>query len=101
MPASISEIIANFVAFINEHGGAGDSWYVGIASDPRDRLVRTHGVQEDVDIWLFRGAPTVTAARGVLYYFVNEFGVDGGHPDDGTDEGPFVYLYKKAVTTRP
>jgi len=41
------DIIKNFKAHIKKGGGRYSDWYVGIATDPRDRLFNDHGVAEE------------------------------------------------------
>ena len=43
-------IISEIKAFMAKWGGRYIDWYVGIVSDPRQRLFNDHGVNEKIDI---------------------------------------------------
>lgn len=89
-------IINEIVTFINENGDKANSWYTGIASDPKKRL-EEHGVKGG---WIYREAASVEAARLIEAYLVDKVGLDGG--GGGGDAGSrFVYAYKKKPHTTP
>jgi hypothetical protein len=100
MAQSKDQIIAEIDAYIRKGGGAYRSWYVGIASDPRERLFSDHGVKEKSDYWIYREATSATVARAVEEYFLKVKGTDGG-PGGGDSGTRFVYAYKKAYHTNP
>lgn len=92
--------IANeIIKHANEEGSHKANWYVGIASEPRDRLFDGHNVQEK-SWWIFRDAKTDTSARKIEKYLIDSFGFDGGGGGGGYTT-KFVYAYRKTHTTNP
>jgi hypothetical protein len=94
------EIINEIDAHIKERGGGYPAWYVGVASDARDRLFSDHKVKEKGDSWIFRRASFSAVAREIEDYFVNALGTDGG-AGRGVVFLDMVYAYKKAPHTDP
>lgn len=101
MATSTQDIISILVAFMHEHGGPDESWYVGLACDPRVALFEIHGVREETDHWLFKGAFTVYAARRVHDQIRSHLGTDGSPIGSGDHDATHVYAYQKAPHTRP
>jgi hypothetical protein len=100
MMASEIEIKQQVKTHIDSQGGAYSSWYVGIASDRRDRLFNGHGVLEKGDGWIFRTSMSAEEAQRVERYFIDEIGTDGG-PGGGDTNTTAVYAYKKNGHTNP
>ena len=94
------EIISDLDAHIKDSGGGYPAWYVGIASDARDRLFSDHKVKEEGDSWIFRQASFSAVAREIQDYFVNTLGTGGG-AGRGVVFTDMVYAYKKAPHTDP
>ncbi|MHC4709065.1 MAG: hypothetical protein ACYTA3_01200 [Planctomycetota bacterium] len=94
------EIINDLDAYIRDGGGGYSAWYVGIASDARDRLFSDHKVKEKGDLWILRRASFSAVAREIQDYFVNTLGTDGG-AGRGVVLIDMVYAYKKASHTNP
>ena len=89
---TISKIIREINDYMVSWGGNYRDWYVGIASNPRDRLFNDHNVNEKTDAWIYRDAGTSSAARQVETYFLN-LGCQGGSGgDDYTTR--YAYAYK-------
>ncbi|PIQ92489.1 MAG: hypothetical protein COV70_00475 [Parcubacteria group bacterium CG11_big_fil_rev_8_21_14_0_20_39_22] len=86
-------------AYIQNNGGAYSDWYVGIASDPKERLFTDHNVSEKGGAWIYREAESSSAAREVEEYFINTLGTDGGS-GGGDYSTKSVYAYKKTSTTK-
>ena len=74
-------------------------WYVGIASDVKDRLFSDHNVSETEDIWAYKEADTDEIARSVEQHFLNTE-LDGG-PGGGDEGTRIVYVYLKSSRTKP
>lgn len=100
MAKNKQEIIDEFKAHIDREGGPYDTWYVGISSDARERLLRGHKVREKGNWWIYEEANSNQAAREVEDYFVNTLGTDGG-PGGGDETANMVYAYKKRSYTDP
>lgn len=80
--------------YIDKVGGLYNSWYVGIAEDPRERLFEEHNVDKDEDFWIYRECEDSDAARSVEDYFINVLGTDG-ETGGGDENTVYVYAYKK------
>jgi len=86
--------------YIVSNRGSYGGWYVGVTSDPRDRLFNGHGVIEKDDAWIFSIYSSDATARAAESYFLKTLGTDGG-PGGGNDPCKCVYAYKKASHTNP
>jgi len=93
------QIIVEISTYIRQEGGAKSAWYVGVASDPEDRLFNHHNVQEKSDSWIYRKAASFQVAREVERAYL-EGGYDG-RPGDGDESTAYVYAYRKSASTDP
>jgi hypothetical protein len=84
--------------YMRVNGGCYRDWYLGIASNPRERLFHGHNVREHGDAWILRDCGTHTAARAVEDHFLAQ-GCDGGD-GGGSIITRFVYAYRKTPHTR-
>jgi len=100
MAQSKQEIINDINAYIQKCGEGYRAWYVGISNDARDRLFKSHNVNENGDLWIYRQASSAQVAREIEDYFVNSLGADGG-TGGGDVTADKVYAYKKAAHTNP
>ncbi len=91
-------IIVEIKAFMAKWGGNYSDWYVGISSDPRQRLFNDHNADEKKDGWIFRKAFNSDLARQVEGYFVNTLKASGD-TGGGDYTTKFVYAYKKSSHT--
>ena len=82
---------------IKECGGSYSDWYVGIASDPKDRLFNEHNVDRENGAWIHRECESSSIAREIEEYFIG-LGTDGGS-GGGDYTTKFVYAYKKTAST--
>ena len=76
-----------------------NQWYVGIASDPDDRLFEDHNVSKTKDHWAYIPADSEIIARSVEKHFLDA-GCDGG-PGGGGPGSRYVYVYFKSSRTHP
>jgi len=93
------QIIVDISTYIRLEGGAKADWYVGVASDPRDRLFNGHKVKEKSDCWIYREAESSSEARNIARAYL-----DGGHHggSDGEDASTvYVYAYQRTSGTNP
>lgn len=98
---SVQEIKFEFLAFIKENGGNFSDWYIGIAADPKNKLMAEHRVDRDKDAWTYKQALTFQACRTVQRFFQDKLNMDGEpllRADEDTD---CVYLFKKNERTTP
>ncbi len=96
---TVTQIIQEIDNHIHKCGGGYSRWYVGIASDPRDRVLNDHNVDENNDAWIVRDCGSETAARKVEKHFLG-LGCDGG-AGGGDSSTTYAYAYKKNAHTRP
>lgn len=98
--ASPKETIKSEIrACIQKYGGPYSGWYVGIASDPKQRLFSDHNVDEKNGAWIFVESESSSAAREVESYFINIVGTDGGS-GGGDYSTKYIYVYKKTSSTK-
>ncbi|MEM9064030.1 MAG: hypothetical protein AAGB51_00910 [Planctomycetota bacterium] len=97
MPTT-SSVASEIDAHIHKCGGGYQSWYIGIAADPRARLFADHNVAENGDAWIFRDAGTDAAARQIEDHFLR-LGCRGGD-GGGSSATKYVYAYKINSHTR-
>jgi len=99
MVTALNLIVSAIKSYIDRNGGQYSSWYVGIASDPRNRLFVEHGVNETTGAWIYQKAETSSEAREIEEYLINTLGSDGG-PGGGDYSTQYVYAYRKTINTR-
>ncbi|HJM88098.1 MAG TPA: hypothetical protein QF624_00545 [Dehalococcoidia bacterium] len=97
--ATRDSIVRDINEYLQQRGGSYRTWYVGIASDPEDRLFRDHSVSKDNGSWIIRWADSAADARQVEASYVSA-GTDGG-TGGGSATTKAVYAYQKTSTTRP
>jgi len=99
--ASDKEVTEKLYACKSQHNAwtAFADWYVGVASDPRERLFKRHGVDEAAQDWAFEKAESAEAARRIARSFHDGAGFDGelGEPDPNA---LYVYVYLKSRDTK-
>jgi len=92
-------IISEIGNHIQNNGGIFQDWYVGIATNPRERLFTGHQVLENGDCWIFREAIISNEARIIEKFFLDKL-VTGGGSGGGDYTTKFVYAYKKSDHSR-
>ncbi len=100
MASSETQIKEDIRDYIAGWGSHYPNWYVGIATDPEQRLFGDHKVKRNSDYWIYRIASSADVARRVESYFVNTLGTDGGE-GGGTKDSRAVYAYRKTPRTEP
>jgi hypothetical protein len=97
---SAQQIIAHIDGYMKSFPRTKNAdWYVGIASDVRQRLFGDHGVSEDSGAWAWMGAASAEVARSVEAIY-HAAGCDGG-PGGGDHTTTVVYAYLKCAQTDP
>jgi len=97
MASDKETIISDIKSHVANNGGSYSQWYVGIATDPKQRLFNDHAVKEKGDAWIYRRCASSDVARTVEKYFLAQ-GIKGG-PGGGDDNSDYVYAYKIAGHT--
>ncbi|MCU0652915.1 MAG: hypothetical protein MUD10_01525 [Candidatus Pacebacteria bacterium] len=94
----MDNIIQEFEAFMRQHGTHYHQFYVGIASNPNERLINGHGIDATIPhIFWDRTLPT-SVARAIEKYFLDK-GSRGG-TGGGDINTQFVYAYLITPRTR-
>jgi len=94
-----SSFIKDIIQYIQRSNTPFSEWYVGIAEDALARLFQGHGVNKDMDYWIYRDCINANAAREVEQFIIMNYHTDGGS-GGGNDNSRFVYAYKKEAHTR-
>ncbi len=97
MASDKQTIISDIKAYAANSGGSYSKWYVGIATNPRERLFNDHAVKEKGDAWIYRQCASSDVARAIEKYFLEQ-GMQGGS-GGGDDDSDSVYAYKIAGHT--
>ncbi len=98
--ATAQQVIAHIDGYMKKFPNTRNpQWYVGIASDARQRLFNDHQVSEQHDTWAYIPADTSGIARSVETTYHNA-GCDGG-PGGGDSATTIVYAYLKSSRTNP
>lgn len=92
------KIIQDFQNYMDNVGDRCPDWYVGITSDPKQRLFGDHGVDEQYG-WIHAPGDTNEIARSVEKYFL-ALGCDGD-TGGGDNSSKVVYAYRKNSHTNP
>lgn len=98
MAKTRQEIISEIKSHMAQCGGNYSDWYVGIATDPKNRLFNNHNVDEKNGAWIYREAENSSSARDIENYFVNTLKTGGG-TGGGDYSSQYVYAYKKTSYT--
>lgn len=97
MAKSKAEIITIIDAYMQKFQYQNSDWYVGIATDPRERLFNDHNVDEKNGFWIYEQATSDTIARAVEQAYLDT-GHDGGS-GGGDQSSVYVYAYVKLQGT--
>ena len=90
---SVQQIKYDILAQIKGFGGIYEDWYIGISEHPRKTLFDEHRVNESQDIWIYKQALTIHAAKTVQDFFL-KLNVNS-RPDCNPTVASYVYAYKK------
>ncbi|KAF3978804.1 MAG: hypothetical protein HFP77_00015 [Methylococcales symbiont of Iophon sp. n. MRB-2018] len=94
---SKQEIITVIDTHMQKFNYKNSDWYVGIASDPRDRLFNEHNVNENNGTWVYEQASSDSVAREIEKMYINT-GHDGGD-GGGNYKSVYIYAYVKHAGT--
>lgn len=97
MAQSKQQIIKDIQSYIAKSGGGIKKWYVGIATDPKERLFDDHSVDKKKDHWIYRTASSSNVAREIEEHFLDK-GADGG-TGGGSKATKSVYAYRISSRT--
>ena len=95
---TLNRIAGEIDAYIHQCGGGYPNWYVGIASNPRNRLFNDHNVDEQKNYWIIRDAGSEPVARQIEKFFLDKGCQGGGGGGDASTR--YVYAYRITSTTR-
>lgn len=94
------KICSEILCYIRAEKGEYSSWYVGISSNPHERLFQEHNVELKNTWWVISKAKNADEARLAEKTIIEEYGTDGG-TGGGNEKSVYVYAYKKTETTKP
>jgi hypothetical protein len=98
--ATAQQVIAHIDGYMKKFPNTTNrQWYVGIATDARQRVFNDHQVSEQLDAWAYMAADSSAIARSVEAIYHNA-GCDGG-PGGGDNMTVVVYAYLKSFRTNP
>ena len=90
------KIVTDVLNYIGAEAKSG--WYVGIATNAKNRLFQDHKVDEKNGYWIYQEASSETDARDTETYLLNNYFFKGG--TGGGDNPRYVYAYKITLETR-
>jgi len=93
MAKNKQEIISDVKKYISNNSS---SWYIGIASDPKQRLFVDHNVDKKNGHWIFREAKSSTEARDIEIYLIDNLRTKG---DSGGGDNTTKYVYAYFITS--
>lgn len=97
LQATANSIAGAIDSHIAANGGSHAAWYVGIASDPNDRLLNGHNANSQNNAARFWDAQNDETARAVEQHFFKK-GCKGG-PGGGDSSTRYVYAYRITNST--
>jgi len=92
----MEQIISDFEKFMGTHAQFYREFYVGIATDPKDRLVNGHNIGDAPHIYSVQAMES-EIVRAIEKFFLGK-GAKGG-PGGGDNNTQYVYAYKIASHT--
>ena len=91
----LPQIVADILRYIGVRPNS--RWYLGIATNPRDRLFNQHNVSETNGRWIYRDAGTEQNARDTEAYLLRHYSFKGGV--GGGSRPCSVYAYEITSST--
>ncbi len=71
---SVQQIKFEFITYVKEFGADFSAWTVGVAEDAPSALFNKHGVDEALDVWLWKPAVSPVAAAMVHDWMCSRHG---------------------------
>lgn len=91
------EIIDEIIRYVRNQGGVFSEWYVGVASDPAQKLFESHGVNEYN--WTYLPCGDEGTAQFIQSHLKNNLGFDGRDHEAGI-KNPHIYVFRKGFHTK-
>ena len=100
MATSEVDLIREFTEWLKPLRGTYANYYVGVAANPKDRLLSGHGLDDKGgrDTWRYDTASSASVARRVEAHFLAS-GMKGG-PGGGDASSLGVYIYRISTHSR-
>ncbi len=95
--ATADSIAAQIENHVSLHGGGYSAWYVGITSDPTDRIVNGHNANSQRNAAMYWDAQNEETVRVIEQHFIDK-GCQGGG-GGGNWDTRYVYVYKTDYLT--
>ena len=94
----MQKIISEFEAFMGKQGKYYHQFYVGIASDPNDRLTNGHNIDNTIPCIWSTSPMHHNDVRAIEKHFIDK-GTKGG-PGGGDHNTQYIYAYLITPNTR-
>ncbi len=94
----MQQIISEFESFMGKNGTHYHQFYVGIASDPHDRLINGHGINQAIPHIYWKQPLHTDTVRALEKHFIDK-GTKGG-PGGGDNNTRYIYTYLITPQTR-
>jgi len=91
-------IISDIKSYVAKIGNDYSQWYVGVASDPKQRLFKDHAVQQAGGAWIYAPCASSAVAREIEDHFLAR-GMKGGS-GGGDASSKYAYAYLITRTTK-
>ena len=94
----MEQIISDFEKFAGKHGTHYHQFYIGVASDAKDRLTNGHNVDYTIPHIYSTNPLHTDIVRTIEKHFLNK-GAKGG-PGGGDNNTRYIYMYLVGPKTR-
>lgn len=98
MSYSVQQIKFECLTYIKEFGARMDEWSIGMADDPEHALFGLCGVDPERDIWLWKPALSVNAARTVVDFMTGRYRLHPARASSAPSAGRCVFMYRRSTT---
>jgi predicted secreted protein len=97
--ATVQEVYDFIMQYINNIDKNYTSWYVGIASSPRNSLFTEHNVSEQHGHWIYKNVDSEDTARAVKKYIIENHNTKGD-TEGGDNTTTSVYAFHITGSTK-
>lgn len=94
----MKQIIKEFEVFMSKYGRLHSQFYIGIASNPKDRLINGHRVSSGIPYIYWKNSLNTNIVRAIEKHFLDK-GCKGG-PGGSDNSTNYIYAYLITPQTR-
>ena len=99
---SMTDVIDEIDNYIGQFDWKYSDWSIGIAKDPRKRLMQNEGVADKIGPWIYRMVKDPKYAQAIEKHFSETCGTDIDNDEkENAEEARVVYVYKKPMRRQP